>query len=176
MALITETGSGYQTNMSSEIKFSADCMLGKLCRWLRICGFDTFYSRRIKDPDLMDKAKKENRILLTRDHALFTLCQKKNIKVFLILDNFFEDQLKQVFRELNIHPPFILSKRCLDCNAILHHVIKSEIQDKVPPYIYNTQEKFYQCPICHKIFWPGTHWLQMEKKLAQILEDEKPYK
>jgi len=154
--------------MSSEIKFSADCMLGKLCRWLRICGFDTCYSRRINDPDLMIKAQKENRIILTRDHALFTICQNKNLKALLISHDFFEDQIKQVFRKLNIHPPFIISQRCLDCNEILQRVIKSEIQDQVPPYIYNNQEKFYQCPTCHKIFWSGTHWLQMKKKLMQI--------
>jgi len=157
--------------MPSEIKFSADCMLGKLCRWLRICGFDTFYIRRIKDPDLMIKAQKENRIILTRDHALFTICQNKNLKALLILNDFFENQLKQVFRELNIQPPFTVSQRCLDCNKILQGVIKSEIQDQVPPYIYNNQEKFYQCPTCHKIFWPGTHWQQMKKKLAQIFEE-----
>ena len=158
-------------SMSSEIKFSADCMLGKLCRWLRICGFDTLYSRRINDPDLMIKAQKENRVILTRDHALFNICQTKNIKALLILHDFFEDQLKQVFRELNIHPTFIISQRCLECNEILQRVIKSEIQDQVPSYIYNSQDKFYQCPACHKIFWPGTHWLQMKKKLAQIFEE-----
>ena len=156
--------------MCSEVKFSADCMLGKLCRWLRICGFDTFYSRRIKDPDLIIKTQKENRIILTRDHALFSICRNKNIKALLISYDFFEDQLKQVFRELNIHLPSTIIQRCLDCNTILQRIDKSEIQDRVPSYIYSNQENFYQCPSCHKIFWPGSHWLHMKKKLAQIFE------
>ena len=159
--------------MSSEIKFIADCMLGKLCRWLRICGFDTFYSRQIKDPDLLMQAQEEKRVILTRDHALFKICRKKNFPALLISHDHFEDQLKQVFQELNIQPPLTITQRCLNCNKKLQEVNKTKIEDKIPAYIFNTEDKFHICPNCHKIFWPGTHWLRMKEKLEHIFKEKK---
>jgi len=35
------------------MKFIADEMLGKLAKWLRICGYDTAYFRHIRDSELL---------------------------------------------------------------------------------------------------------------------------
>ena len=48
------------------MKFVADCMLGKLAKWLKILGFDTAYFSKIEDDDLLIFAQNESRILLTR--------------------------------------------------------------------------------------------------------------
>jgi len=53
-----------------EPRFIADCMLGKLARWLRVLGYDAAYERRISDDDLVRRARSEGRILLTRDTRL----------------------------------------------------------------------------------------------------------
>jgi uncharacterized protein with PIN domain len=45
-------------------------MLGRLARWLRVLGFDTFYDAAIADPDLVAIAAREQRVLLTRDRHL----------------------------------------------------------------------------------------------------------
>ncbi|MCI4626948.1 MAG: Mut7-C RNAse domain-containing protein [Candidatus Magnetoovum sp. WYHC-5] len=39
--------------MSFDMKFAADAMLGRLTRWLRILGYDTFYERDINDSHLV---------------------------------------------------------------------------------------------------------------------------
>lgn len=158
--------------MDSEIRFIADCMLGKLSRWLRICGFDTLYYRQIRDPDLLVRAEKENRILLTRDHALFTLSRKKNLKVILIAHNFYEDQLEQIFQELNIRVPPLPLGRCLNCNEVLRKIDKAEIEHKIPAYIFDTEQTFYICPACRKVYWRGTHWIKMRRSLRRLLGEK----
>ncbi len=158
--------------MSSRITFIADCMLGRLSRWLRICGFDTVYYRKIDDSDLLKKAGHEGRIILTRDKALFRECQKEGLQAVFILDNHFEEQLKQIFKQLHISSFDAFTQRCLDCNTLLQRVKKSEIIDKVPRYVFTYQEQFFICPRCKKIFWAGTHLKHMKKKLDTIFGDK----
>ena len=58
-----------------EIRFLADAMLGKLAKYLRICGFDTAY-RTVNDEDPVQWARKEGRILLTRNRNFFYKSRK----------------------------------------------------------------------------------------------------
>jgi uncharacterized protein with PIN domain len=46
-------------------------MLGKLTRWLRMLGHNVKYSNKLDDAQLIAIAKKERRVLLTRDLELF---------------------------------------------------------------------------------------------------------
>ncbi|MEW5801920.1 MAG: Mut7-C RNAse domain-containing protein [bacterium] len=168
--------------MASEIRFIADCMLGKLSRWLRICGFDTLYFRQVSDPDLLERAKRENRILLTRDRALFDLSRKRSLRAILIAHDLYEEQLKQVFQEADVadikdqifqeaniddHPSAL--GRCLDCNTVLQKADKAQIETRVPAYIFDTEQEFYVCPACRKVYWRGTHWVEMRRSLKRLL-------
>ena len=53
-----------------DVRFSADCNLGTLAKWLRILGYDTLYERGIADLDFLRKAAEEGRIVLTRKREL----------------------------------------------------------------------------------------------------------
>lgn len=60
------------------MKFLCDKMLGTLAKWLRIYGFDTFYANsEIDDEGLMEIAKKEKRVLITRDKDLIIKAKKR---------------------------------------------------------------------------------------------------
>ncbi|MEW6381546.1 MAG: Mut7-C RNAse domain-containing protein [bacterium] len=159
--------------MASEIRFIADCMLGKLSRWLRICGFDTLYYRQIDDSDLIGRAERENRVLLTRDHALLKLSRKRNLRVILVTHDFFEEQLKQVVQELNITASPQMLGRCLNCNEPLQKADRSEVESMVPAYILDTEQEFSICPRCRKVYWPGTHWAEMNRSLKKLFGEEK---
>jgi len=63
-----------------EIKFLVDSMLGRLAKWLRIFGYDTTYVACSKDSFLILTARKENRILLTRNTHLI---KKRNIQPYV---------------------------------------------------------------------------------------------
>jgi uncharacterized protein with PIN domain len=53
------------------VNFILDGMLGKLARWLRMMGHDVKYSNKMDDAELLVIAKKDSRVLLTKDFALY---------------------------------------------------------------------------------------------------------
>jgi uncharacterized protein with PIN domain len=60
------------------MRLLCDQMLGTLAKWLRLIGFDTFYAtKEMDDSELLQIAKKEKRIILTRDKELLVRGKKK---------------------------------------------------------------------------------------------------
>jgi len=146
------------------MKFIADAMLGKLAKWLRLLGYDTYYETDISDDDLLRIANAEDRIVLTRD----TLLIKRRIcrRYLFILDDYVQGQLRQTIDAFHLSAaPF---SRCLICNVIIREVEKSAIREQVPEYTYKTQDRFAQCPRCGRIYWPGTHVEQALKCLDRL--------
>jgi uncharacterized protein with PIN domain len=141
------------------MKFIADIMVGKLARYLRMAGYDVIYINDIEDEEVLRIAKKEGRTILTRDVLMLQRKDCKNgvIKSLLIEDDILLDQLEQVKKELDLElkPKLI---RCLDCNSLLKKVSKADLKEKVPPYVFKTQDNFLYCPDCDKYYWRGTHY------------------
>jgi len=154
------------------MKFIADCMVGKLARWLRILGFDVAYFSRIDDDKLIELAKKGHRIILTRDHELIKKAsQGKSLKqkVLLIESERWEEQVEQVLDHFKLRNKIDLNSRCLECNSKLKILPKEKAKNLVPPFVYKQAEVFALCPGCSRIFWKGTHFRDMEKKLKRFL-------
>ena len=147
-------------------RFIADDMLGKLAKWLRILGYDTLYQTGIEDTELIQRALAEGRIILTRDTHLIKRRLVKNH--LLIQSDFLPQQLKQVIDSLQLDTSSYLLTRCLICNQPLTSLDKPMLKDKVPPYVYATQEHFSSCPGCKRIYWPATHVKQLLQKLAAM--------
>ena len=140
---------------NSELRFIADEMLGKLAKWLRAVGYDTAYFEGDGDSALVQQALQEDRIILTRDSGLVE--RKLARKSLLIKDDEPREQFRQVVSELGLDVKNGLFTRCLICNRELFPVEKEAVRDKVHLYTYSTQSKFYECPDCGRVFWPGTH-------------------
>lgn len=154
------------------MKFIADCMVGKLARWLRILGFDVAYYSRIDDDELIELARKEHRIILTRDHELIKKASKgKSLKqkALLIESERWEEQVEQVLGHFNLRKKIDPNSRCLECNTKLKILPKARAKNLVPPFVYEQAEAFALCPGCGRIFWKGTHFRDMEKKLKRFL-------
>ncbi len=60
-------------------KFFVDAMLGNVAKKLRLMGFDVEYLADVKDDHLINKAKNEERIIISKDKELIQKkCENRN--------------------------------------------------------------------------------------------------
>jgi len=147
--------------------FVVDVMLGRLAKWLRIAGFDTLYSNRYTDDQLVALSQKEQRVLLSKDTRLLI---RKAVTRFIYLES--DDvrkQIKQILRTTGIHQFPALLTRCLSCNDVLAEVDRELARERVPPFVFKTQPRFKMCPRCGKIYWAGTHRQAVLRTLKNLL-------
>ena len=150
------------------MKFLCDQMFGTLAKWLRICGFDTFYANTQQtDDDLLKIAKNDERILISRDKKLLWTAKRENLKVIEVTSTEIDTQLHQVLRDTSFDKTAVLS-RCLLCNSILNDISKKDVKNKVPEKVFENNAVFWYCPNCKKIYWRGTHYEDMLKKIDEL--------
>ncbi len=147
--------------------FVADCMVGRLAKWLRAFGFDVTYHPFAEDAQLLAWAREKDAILITRDTLL---ARRKGVRIIFVRDDHLEQQLRQVAEEapLDLSQARPLS-RCMVCNHLLEPIPKEAVRSRVPPYVYATQETFVRCPSCQRIYWRGTHAGKIQERLARLL-------
>ncbi len=147
-------------------RFIADSMLGRLATWLRVLGYDTAYDAGITDSELIRRAKREGRIILTRDRRLL---KRKGIgEALLIRSDHFREQLREVVSHFGLDPRSGFLTLCIRCNTPLEDIRKEEVRDRVPPYVFRTQEDFMICPRCGRIYWGATHRERMEEEIREL--------
>lgn len=147
-----------------ETRFWADSMLGTLAKWLRILGYDTAYDSTLDDNDIIRLARAQGRIVLTRDTALL---RRKGVACFYVASEVLQEQLEQVLRAFGLRADNVFS-RCPVCNTMLEERPKSEAWGQVPPFVFQTQEKFSLCPECNRFYWRGTHWRSMRERIEGL--------
>jgi len=150
------------------VTFVADCMLGRLAKWLRILGFDAAYLPKVEDPDLVALARREGRVLLTRDSGLIERTAKRAGRLFVRSDAW-EDQVVQVLDEYTLWDEVRPKTRCVVCNMPLKPLSRERARNLVTPYVGERASAFALCPGCERVYWQGTHHGDMEKKIARIL-------
>lgn len=147
-------------------RFVADAHLGALARRLRMAGFDTLYDNAYADPALADLARREKRILLTRDRELLKRRQVLHGCYVHALRP--EAQLQELYQRLGLRPWALPFSRCLACNSSLQAVSLAEVADRLPPRVRERHRHFLHCPHCDKLFWEGSHWRAMRERLALV--------
>lgn len=138
---------------NDRLKFFCDVMLGKLCRWLRIMGYDSkIASDELSDRDILEEAKRENRVVLTRDKDLKKM--KSFVDVFLLGSKDFESQIKDLFSHFSLNTYFPSDSRCSHCNSELKKIEKNR----------------WECIGCGHEYWKGSHWKRI-KDIQRKLND-----
>lgn len=145
-------------------RFAVDEMLGTLTRWLRIMGYDATYEKDHDDEEIIDAAMAQGRILLTRDREL---AAKMGERGLYIGSDRLEEQLRQVWQAFGLRPDQDLA-RCTVCNGELLPMEEGKAKDKVPEGVFLLNREFFQCQSCGKVYWRGTHWLNIKKRLALL--------
>jgi len=155
------------------MKFIVDNNVGKLAKWLRIMGYDTLFFNGREDSRLIATALAEGRVILTRDTQIMRrrVVTGGQLKAILIKGDEPEQQMHQVIDTLNLDCHFRPFALCLECNQPLLERSKQQVRDLVPPYVFQTQSQYMECPACHRIYWRGTHWQAMTKKLEKFMTD-----
>ena len=142
-------------------------MLGRLARWLRALGFDTVHDERLSDHALVDLARSEQRVLLTRDRRL--LRELRPAAALEIRDDVPLDQLRAVVTTLGLRAPTELFLRCLLCNVPLVAASPEERGTLVPPASRELPGPVRRCPSCGRVYWQGSHVRRMRAALEEAL-------
>ena len=153
----------------NNLKFIVDNNVGKLAKWLRIMGYDTLFFNGSNDSRMVAMALAEERVILTRDTQIMKrrVVTSGRLKAILIQNDEPEQQMHQVIDSLHLDwrsKPFTI---CLECNQPLIEKSKQQVKDLVPPYVFQTQNQYMECPKCHRIYWRGTHWQAMTEKMKK---------
>lgn len=151
-----------------ELRFVTDGMLGKLTRWLRMLGHDVEYTGSMGDKELIQKAKKENRILLTRDLELYRQAIARGAQAFLTESPDQTANLADLARRFNFKLEIDAKvSRCPRCNTRIKAVSKAGITDRIPASTSSNYDEFWQCQGCGQVYWRGAHWKRIDKTLKE---------
>jgi len=150
-----------------DLKFVSDVHLGKLTKYLRLFGFDTYYHTDLNDEEIIDLAISDKRVILTRDKGL--LKNKKVTHGYYIRSRYPRYQLKEVFLRFDLKNLIASFTRCMECNGLLREVTKKEILDRLLPKTRQYYRKFKMCNGCNRIYWNGSHWQNMKRDIKTLM-------
>jgi len=140
-------------------KFVADVHLGRLTRYLRMMGFDVYYRNDLEDNEIVDISLKEKRTILTKDLGI--LKRNEVTHGYWIRSTKLEEQVKEALKRFDLQKEIKEFSRCIECNELLKPVKKEMIIKQLPPKVAQSQNEFFHCPSCNKVYWKGTHYQRM---------------
>lgn len=154
---------------TEELRFIVDANAGKLAGWLRMMGYNTLFFNFGQDGEMIKIATEENRIIVTRDTRIMERRVVKTgaVRAVLLTTDNPSKQMRQLFASIDRQVDFRPFSLCISCNQLLIKVAKEHVREKVPAYVYKTQDVFYCCQNCERIFWRGTHWQAMKQLLNE---------
>jgi uncharacterized protein with PIN domain len=122
------------------------------------------------DSQMVKQALTEGRTILTRDTGIMRrrAISGGRVRAVLVESEEPERQMRQLMSTFDLKGqsrPFTL---CLECNEPLEDRTREEVKGRVPPYVYRTQMQYRECPKCHRIYWRGTHWEAMVRRMDRL--------
>jgi uncharacterized protein with PIN domain len=148
---------------SEEPKFILDADLFPLCKALRMLGFDALYRGNLAPRDAVARAVEERRIWIRSQPEALNL--QYGIRYFIVKHSDLENQLQELQEcyHLDVHAkPLAI---CLKCNRFVQEISREEARGNLPPRVYTFFERFRRCPACGRIYWQGSHYQRMMKKI-----------
>ena len=150
------------------MRFVVDGMLGKLARWLRMLGQNVQYSNNLDDVQLLSIAKKERRVLLTRDFELYQRAVTREIDAFYVEGETEAERLSALAKRFDISLVIDMkNSRCPLCNTKLRSAPKEKLAGKVEKNTFMYYNDFWKCPKCGQVYWQGAHWERIRATLEE---------
>jgi uncharacterized protein with PIN domain len=145
-------------------RFYCDEMLIRLGRWLRAAGYDTGIARRRgSDRALLETARTDRRVLITRDRKILEI-RDAGASTLLLAGHGLREWVAETTEALAIDwlkAPF---SRCLLCNRPLDAAPGAACA-RLPPRVVDMAARATWCPDCEKLYWPGSHVARMRRRL-----------
>jgi uncharacterized protein len=149
------------------LNFLVDLPLAGLAKWLRLCGLDATLVKYSTRQDL--PLPTPGTYLITRQAGF---CHRQRDDLLVLDANDPEDQVAEIFRRLKLgHRDLAPLSRCGECNDLLVPVPRETALGLVPDHVYHTQAKFFQCPRCRRLYWPGSHPARIIARIQEALGD-----
>jgi len=145
--------------------FLFDRMLGKLCRKMRLLGYDAELNPINETGRFLLNAERKGRVAVTRAgrHR-----DRPGPRPVILKSETFKDQIVELFGCMGETPRFEPFTRCLECNRPLQEEPSEAVKGEVPPYVEKTFRRYHRCPECKRIYWEGTHFQAMLKEIEEI--------
>jgi len=137
-------------------------------------GHNVKYSNKLDDAQLVMIAKKERRILLTRDLELYQQATAKGVDAFYLEGKTESERLAQLAKRFDIKLDIEMAvSRCPKCNTRVKPTSKESVADKVEQSTLSNYNEFWECPKCDQIYWQGAHWTRIRRTLEAAKESLK---
>jgi len=153
------------------LRFAVDRMLGNLAQWLRIIGYDTTFNKNLSLKAFSELSKAEQRIILTRNSRIHEI--RSPVEYYLVAQQQSDKQFREIIDKFNLDTKKHIFSRCLECNVRVDEVKREDVKNDIPDYVYNNSDIFLKCPECGKVFWKGSHYESVVKKLESIINTKK---
>lgn len=140
-------------------KFVVDVHLGSLTKYLRMMGFDVYYRNDLNDEKIVEISLNERRAILTKDRGM--LKRNEVTHAYWVRGTKVKEQTIEILKRFDLKNQIKEFSRCIECNQQLKQVSKEEIFEELPPRVVRSQNDFFKCSNCKKIFWKGTHYQRM---------------
>lgn len=151
--------------MSGSFRFLCDEMLTGLGRWLRLAGYDTAIAERgRRDRDLVEQARSEGRILLTRDRRVAEI-RDAACRTVVLEGNDIDACARELVRRLGLDWTRDLLTRCALCNTRLKPA-DPRLLATLPPSIRALGGAVTVCTQCGRLYWEGGHVRRIRQRLA----------
>ncbi len=126
-------------------------------------GFDALYRGNLSPWDAVARAIEERRIWIVSGADFLNL--QYGIRYFTVKHSDLEVQLQELQESyhLDVHAnPLAV---CLKCNCFVQDITKEDVRGELPPRVYASFDRFRRCPVCGRIYWQGSHYQRMLKKI-----------
>ncbi len=155
---------------TNEPIFFVDAMLGNIAKKLRLMGYDSKYFSDIDDDELIQSAKKDERIIISKDEDLIRKSKKYGMQSIFVKNTEEIEQFRDIIKKINLKIIEINGDRarCPNCNSKTIVVDKKNILQKIPSKVLEYNDKFWECKSCNQIFWEGTHIKNLQKFVGEL--------
>jgi uncharacterized protein with PIN domain len=149
------------------MRFLCDEMLLRLARLLRAAGYDTYLAHDGQgDAELLEIARVENRVLVTRDKAL---AARAHPRAVVAEGRGAYAEAQHLAARLPIDWTLAPFTRCLVDNALLCDASEAEVA-RMPAERRERTGPFRACPHCGRLYWSGSHVRRLGERLGGLAQ------